>query len=355
MKFDPIKYLTNASLGAILSGVVLGILLEKSKVFDTEIMKQQILFENFVFLKIFLSAVATGMFLCSIVSMYQGHGGAFENTMISYSTNMIEQSYLLAIFGGLCMGAGIACSGACPVSLFVKLGSGVPSAMYIFLGAYSGTVLFDINFPLISKPCAFQQPFLHSSMSTPYFNVAMPLAVILATITFFLELHRSWWNEYLIAYEDGNFLVCSIWSPYMIGISTGLLQMILMGCFNKVISNSDVFTIINKTAMSIYKYGKLPSKSSKTSVDYFWVFFSLGLIIGAYFSTCNSVGYQYSPVTRNKAFLGGVLISLGSKMAAGCYIGHGISGVMLLSKLSFAVLPSLWAGCFIATVLLDPL
>ncbi|CAI9720221.1 Hypothetical predicted protein [Octopus vulgaris] len=347
------KFISSGPFSAILLGMVLGLLLEKSKVFDPEIVQKQMLFENFVMLKFFLSTLATGMFLCSIASMLQGHGGAVENTLIYYSANLIDQSYLCGILGGMFMGAGVACAGACPVSMFVQLGSGVPHALYVFLGAYCGTVLYDVIPPLAAKSKTSRQTYLHYSMSTPYFNVAMPLAVILATVTFFLELDKSWRNEYLVRFGVGSWLFTPVWSPYLIGISTAILQLILIGCFNKVITNSEVFTVINKTLMSIFKKGKLPSKSSKISTEYFWIFFSLGVILGAYFSSFHSYNYEYSRVTRNQAFVGGVLVSWGSKMAAGCYIGHGISGVMLLSKLSFAVVPALWAGGFIATSLLQ--
>ncbi|XP_014774292.1 uncharacterized protein LOC106872003 isoform X2 [Octopus bimaculoides] len=264
------KFVSSGPFSAILLGMVLGLLLEKSKVFDPEIVQKQMLFENFVMLKLFFSTLATGMFLCSIASMLQGHGGAVENTLIYHSANLIDQSYLSGILGGLFMGAGVACAGACPVSMFVQLGSGVPYALYVFLGAYCGTVLYDVIPPLAAKSKTSRQTYLHYSMSTPYFNVAMPLAVILATVTFFLELHKPWQNEYLVRFGGGSWLFAPVWSPYLIGISTAILQLILIGSFNKVITNSEVFTVINKTLMSIFKKGKLPSKSSKISTEYFW-------------------------------------------------------------------------------------
>lgn len=337
-------------LATLSCGTALGLLLQKLQVFEANRMQQQLLFENFILMKTFFSAVVSGIFVCSILSMLPHTNQMLRATMAWYPLNFENRSYTSCALGGTLLGSGMALSGACPTTLFVQLGSGVPNAVWVLAGGYCATVTFDILRPVISN-CLFRRkclvPFyLHRWMMTPYFNVSLPIAVILATATFSLELWKPKESHPVLVQELQPTPVA--WSPYIVGILISLLHLSLIGIFYRFITNSDVFTIVNDSFLYLLKNRRLPA-------NIFPIFFNLGVTLGAYLSSFfSSQPAVWEIPSWYQSFFGGMSVFFGSKLAAGCSVGHGVSGMMALSKLSLFVFPFFWlGGFFMASFLTD--
>lgn len=94
-------------------GLVFGLALEKSRVFEPGIIVGQFQPRNFILFKVFLSAVATGLVVLAVLD----------------SLGLVTLHPKATIFagnavGGLLLGAGLAIAGACPGTVLAQIGAG---------------------------------------------------------------------------------------------------------------------------------------------------------------------------------------------------------------------------------------
>jgi uncharacterized membrane protein YedE/YeeE len=76
--------------------------------------------------------------------------------------------------------------------------------------------------------------------------------------------------------------------------------------------------------------------------------FALGTLLGSWMLS-GTVERRLGPVESIdirivKAIGGGILLSIGSRMAGGCTSGHGISGMSMLSISSFVTVAAMFGG-----------
>ena len=77
-------------------------------------------------------------------------------------------------------------------------------------------------------------------------------------------------------------------------------------------------------------------------------------IVGAYLSATLSGTYNTAlGVPPVEAFLGGFFMLFGSRLAAGCTSGHGISGCPLLIVYSWLAIPPMFGGGIIFSLIWD--
>jgi hypothetical protein len=94
-----------AILTGLLMGIAFGFALEKSRVFEPGIIVGQMQLRNFIMLKVFLTAVATG---AVVLAALNGFGVVkLQPKAALYAADAV---------GGLVLGAGIALAGACPAT-----------------------------------------------------------------------------------------------------------------------------------------------------------------------------------------------------------------------------------------------
>ena len=102
-----------AILTGVLMGIVFGFALEKSRVFEPGIIVGQMQLRNFIMLKIFLTAVATGAVVLAVL-----------NGLGYVKLQPKAAIYAADIVGGLILGAGISLAGACPGTTLAQIGVG---------------------------------------------------------------------------------------------------------------------------------------------------------------------------------------------------------------------------------------
>ncbi len=93
----------------------------------------------------------------------------------------------------------------------------------------------------------------------------------------------------------------------------------------------------------------------KNPLDDYWVFLSLGVLVGGFASGIihhrvkfeTNKGPHITIKTRwLMAFLGGILMGYGARFARGCTSGQGLSGGAMLSVGSWAFLLAVFAGAY---------
>jgi hypothetical protein len=179
--------LTFAVVVGLLMGVVFGFALEKSRVFEPGVIVGQMQLRNFIMLKVFLTAVATGAVVLAILN-------GFGFVKLSPKAAL----YAADVIGGLLLGVGIALAGACPGTTLAQVGVGYRDALFTLVGGLAGAVAYSYAQPWLATT------FLASGhgkitfadvFGIPYWVGALVLAAMLAIALVALERWRPWRDE----------------------------------------------------------------------------------------------------------------------------------------------------------------
>jgi len=179
--------LTIAIIVGVAMGIVFGTALEKSRVFEPGIIVGQMQMRNFIMLKIFLTAVATGAVVLALLN-----GFGFVKLQPKAAL------YAADIVGGLLLGAGITLAGACPGTTLAQIGAGYRDAFFTLLGGLCGAVAFAYAQPMLSKTfLGGSAPKLIFSdlIGVPYWVGALVLAGVCVIVLAALEAWRPWRDE----------------------------------------------------------------------------------------------------------------------------------------------------------------
>lgn len=171
----------------LLMGAVFGFALEKSRVFEPGIIVGQMQLRNFIMLKVFLTAVATGAVVLAALN-------GFGYVKLAPKAAL----YGADIVGGLILGAGIALAGACPGTTLAQIGAGYRDALFTLVGGLFGAVAYSYAEPALSKTFLGQGggKLIFSDLAgLPYWIGALMLAAAIIVILVALESWRPWRPE----------------------------------------------------------------------------------------------------------------------------------------------------------------
>lgn len=176
----------NAVLIGLATGIVFGFVLEKSRVFEPGVIVGQMQLKNFLMLKVFLSAVITGLIVLAVLS------GAF-----GVKLSLKPLLYKADMIGGLILGIGIALAGACPGTTLAQIGAGYRDAIFTLAGGVAGAITygyFDVPvtafFAEKGQKIGFDQ-----MLGLPFWATAIGLAVLLSGMLWMIERWQSWDRE----------------------------------------------------------------------------------------------------------------------------------------------------------------
>jgi uncharacterized membrane protein YedE/YeeE len=181
-------------LSGVLMGIVFGFALEKSRVFEPGMIVGQMQLRNWIMLKVFLSAVATG---AVVLALLNGVGVVKLQPKAAL--------YAADIVGGLILGTGITLAGACPGTTLAQLGAGYRDAFFTLLGGLSGAVAFSYAQPWLAASLIGTGPKLIFTdlAGIPYWQGALALAGTIVVVLGLLERFRPWRDD-LGADVDGS-------------------------------------------------------------------------------------------------------------------------------------------------------
>jgi len=178
---------TVAVVVGIAMGIVFGFALEKSRVFEPGVIVGQMQLRNFIMLKVFLTAVATGAVVLAVLN---GFGYVkLQPKAAAYAADTV---------GGLLLGAGITLSGACPGTALAQIGAGYRDALFTLVGGLLGAITFSYAQPMLAKTFLGQSgPKLIFSdlVGVPYWIGALVLAAVIVAILVALEAWAPWRGE----------------------------------------------------------------------------------------------------------------------------------------------------------------
>src|SRR6266700_2701914 len=179
--------LTLAIVTGVMMGVVFGFALEKSRVLEPGIIVGQMQLRNFIMLKVFLTAVATGA-----VALAALNGFGFVKLQPKAAV------YAADIIGGLVLGVGIALAGACPGTTLAQIGAGYRDALFTLAGGILGALAFSGLQPWFDTTffAASNGKLVFTDLfGIPYWTGALGFAAILVAIMAALEQWRPWRDE----------------------------------------------------------------------------------------------------------------------------------------------------------------
>ncbi len=158
-----------------------------------------------------------------------------------------------------------------------------------------------------------------------------------------------------------RYLRMNYWSPYLVGTLIGVLSWFAFFSVDRPIG---VSTALAKTA-GMMEGAVAPGHVAanayfskfRPAVDWEWMLV-VGLALGAFVSSRLSGDRQEEPVERlwstrfgtsrrkryAAAFLGGVILMFGARLAGGCTSGHGISGSLQLAVSGWLFFASIFAS-----------
>jgi hypothetical protein len=168
-------------------GIVFGIALEKSRVFEPGMIVGQMQLRNFIMLKMFLTAVATGALVLALLN-------GFGLTRLYPKPTL----YGADVLGGLLLGTGIALAGACPGTVLAQIGAGYRDAIFTLLGGLGGAVAYGYLEPAFSTSLLAGGPgkiTFASLTGLPYWMLAVALVACLTLVLLALEKWRPWRKE----------------------------------------------------------------------------------------------------------------------------------------------------------------
>ena len=180
----------------LLMGIVFGFALEKSRVFEPGIIVGQMQLRNFIMLKVFLTAVATGAVVLAALN-----GFGFVKLQPKAAL------YAADIVGGLILGVGITLAGACPGTTLAQIGVGYRDALFTLVGGLAGAVAFSYAQPWLNRTLLASgdgKIIFTDLIGIPYWVGALGFAAVLVIVLAQLERWRSWRDE-MGRNVDGDF------------------------------------------------------------------------------------------------------------------------------------------------------
>jgi len=178
----------------LLMGVVFGFALEKSRVFEPGMIVGQMQLRNFIMIKVFLTAVATGALVLAAL-----HGFGYVKLVPKAAL------YSADIVGGLILGAGIALAGACPGTTLAQIGVGYRDAIFTLVGGLCGALAFAYGEPWFAKSLigTGEKIIFTDLVGIPFWQGAIALTIAIVIVLVLMERARSWRAD-LGADVDGN-------------------------------------------------------------------------------------------------------------------------------------------------------
>jgi len=174
------------ALGLVM-GAVFGIALEKSRVFEPGAIVSQMQLRTFLMLKIFLTAVVTGLVVLAAL-----------NGIWGVRIHPKPLVWPADIVGGLILGVGISIAGACPGTVFAQLGTGYRDAWFTVAGGILGAMAFGYLEPTL-RPVLLSggagRLTFDQLAHVPFWSLALASAAVLVAVLVALERWQPWRSE----------------------------------------------------------------------------------------------------------------------------------------------------------------
>ncbi|PVD36187.1 hypothetical protein C0Q70_03162 [Pomacea canaliculata] len=318
-------------------------------------------FERWIMLKMFLTAVATGHLVLGVMSLIPICKSRLELAEEEYLCCLKKKGIITSCLGPFLLGVGMTLAGACPGMVLAQVGAWVPNSIFTLLGCLLGALLYGLVASTVERLTQPKTPFIHhqvhKKLNKPFALLALPACCLLAVTVLLMEL--------FLPYQDNlehpeklsyNIAETIAWPPSVGGMIVGALQLPMVLVLKDTLgSSSSYVTVMSQWVVTSNLQRKFQYLAvRRTGVGNWWqVFYVSGGIVGGLSSSLASHSLASSQgVGVFEALCGGVVMLLGARLAAGCTSGHGISGVGLLMWLSLLAVPCMFGGAIVTAFIM---
>ena len=351
-------------------GVLFGAAFYKSHVYEPHMIRGQFLFQRFVMLKVFFSAMGTGALL--LAAMSAAGLPQFESARELWRPTATTRGWVTGpALGGFLLGVGMAVSGACPGMVMAAWGADTPDSIWTIVGGLLGAFLFGWNAGSIQQSLLNKGPkgptskvYADEEIGIKYHTLAFGLGCFCLLGCVALETLVPWKSEVPMRFEEAmngpacafgtasfNFWDCPAWPPSLAGCLVGALQLGTVFVLQTLLGSATAFQVCASCWMlplpnkfrSQHPY--LNAFASPNPKAWWQVFYAGLAVVIAYYcaQTSGDLG-KAAGVGPLAAFVGGFLIIFASRLGGGCTSGHGLSGCAILLVQSWIAVPTMFAG-----------
>jgi hypothetical protein len=341
-------------MGTLLVGVLFGFILQRGRFCMVSAFRDPMVMGEYRLLKAVAIALAVQM-VGFLVLVGVGAIPGLNPKPFNVVANVV---------GGLAFGVGAAFAGGCASGTTYRVGEGMVGS-FVALGglaifgvatATAGGLLNDIkvylNDPAWTYSVADGGPLLNNNNLT-LANVFGPdmwihitvVIIIVALIALVIFWHTKKKTDYAVKKPDSWFdaIFRKGWNFWVTGIAIGAVGIIAFA--------------VNYWAGKLYPLGITGGWNSALTIlaydlsamnVFTWIV--IGAVVGAAIAALIAKEFKWrAPKARTllKQFMGGSLMGVGAAIAGGCNIGHGLSGVPMLSIGSIVTF-----GCIAGGILL---
>jgi len=311
----------------------------------------QMSFNSMIVMKLFVSAVGSSMIAQGILDLVAPEQFAKSRVMSKTSAGFPR-----AVGGSLLLGAGMFLCGAGPTIVPAQLFGGARSGVVVAIGALVGGALFALAEKALQlrTSCAVgptEKATLDARLGTRYYTLALPAGAALLAAAAALE--QAWPHSRDVARLGIN--LRNSWNPILAGAIIGFNQLPLRVLASRGQGGSTAIMNVLCTISggSIASNYPLASVMSSAQFIYVWI----GTSLGAFYALQEQKATFILPegVVPLRAFVGGVAMMFGARLAQGCTCGHGISGMSELSVQSIAAGAAIFGGGIVAALVFNTL
>ena len=233
-----------------------------------------------------------------------------------------------AVLGGLLFGASMHWAGGCAAGVWYKLGSGSLGALAAVLGMAIGAAALEVG-PLVGFRASVQ------SAGPSIGNAPLEMLWPWAPLAGLVLIGMLWFAG------PGQ---AGAWSWRRTGLAIGVVG-ILAWPLSSLAARDFGMAVVPGTVSLLAEPARLFTS---------WgMLFVLGIPLGAFVAARRIGPVTASKVSARKAikhFAGGLGLGVGASLAAGCTVGHGLTGVPLLAPGSMLAIVSIFAGSAITSL-----
>ncbi|KAI5274774.1 hypothetical protein E4T47_02262 [Aureobasidium subglaciale] len=319
------------------AGTLFGAALFAAGVFAPSTIVAQMKLEDFTMVKAMLGASATSAL---VVHLADSANLAAMKPRTPQSIGFFP--YDGNIIGGAMIGIGMALTGACPGTVFVQAGAGLPSGIFVLSGGILGGLLFVSAQPTIAK---LREDSNSSSKAAADSELTVPKSMGISPwiVVAMWEIMCFGMLQLLSGLESPSTGTRALVSPVLGGLLIGTAQACTIALTRHTVGTSGAFEDVGRWLRNVISGD--PTKSPVTaSVMFDAGIMSASALLARFLLPAAAAQVSSQLVTPTVAVAGGAVMAFGSRLAGGCTSGHGISGMATFSWASLVSVGSMFAA-----------
>jgi uncharacterized membrane protein YedE/YeeE len=243
------------------------------------------------------------------------------------------------IIGGSMIGMGMALTGACPGTVFVQAGAGLPSGIFVLGGGILGGLLFVFTQPSIARLREGRgSSKVNSELTIPKsFGVSPWVVLAMWEVMCFGML------QLLSGLEGPTSGTQGLVSPVLGGLLIGTAQACAIALTRHTVGTSGAFEDVGRWLRNVIS-GDASKGPITASVMFDAGIVSASALLARFLLPAAAAQASSHLVSPSTAIIGGAVMAFGSRLAGGCTSGHGISGMATFSWASLVSVGSMFAA-----------